>query len=351
MNPALSHLSALLAHNAPGETPRPPVTSATAARLIERTANVPFFAHSYPFLRNMDHGGYSITDYAEFAYINELAGICLHINDGAATALSKIDAKGLDAYRSLLERLGLALHLEISSTRKWEVDKVCELAGILGVENIRIYARHEGPLNEVIEKVYADMGYIAEKANALNLRFDYEQHEDLRADEIAAILTRLNDPRLATLFDYTNSWNAYEEPLAALRILAPWVRQVHIKGGLKTIEPNGWGQRGVPQGSPEDELPAALLLYELLMLGETTPQVICFSLENEVDYYAPAFRGPNEGPNPVIQYREPSDTPVPEGADLARILLNERLWAQQQVGYNRGIVTALRTLAGLIATP
>lgn len=42
---------------------------------------------------------------------------------------------------------------------------------------------------------------------------------------------------------------------------------------------------------------------------------------------------------------------MPEGADLARILLSERLWAQQQVGYNRGIVTALRTLANLVATP
>ena len=41
-------------------------------------------------------------DLAEFAYRNELAGLCLHINDGGEASLSKMGGKGLEAYAQLL---------------------------------------------------------------------------------------------------------------------------------------------------------------------------------------------------------------------------------------------------------
>jgi sugar phosphate isomerase/epimerase len=341
---ALDQLQAFLATNAGGHQPLPPPGLAVAETLLARCAEIPFFAHSYPFIRNMDHGAFSPDHFAEFAYVNELAGICLHINDGGPSSVAKMSPAALVAFRRRLDDLGLKLHLEISSTTPAEVDRVVDLAVALGVANIRFYARHEGPLDRVTERVYADLCHAADRANARNLNFDYEQHEDLRAAEIATLLSRVGDARVNALFDYTNSWNAYEEPLDALRILAPWIRQVHIKGGRKTIEPAGWGQIGVAQGSDEDELPAALLLYELLLLGQER-QVICFALENEVGYYAPPFRGPNDGANPIIAYREPSDTPLDPTQPLDRLLLDERRWAQQQIGVNRRLVTRLRTLA------
>jgi sugar phosphate isomerase/epimerase len=344
----IARMQAFLARNAAGCTPSRKPDKAVAEKLLARTENLPLFAHSYPFIRNMDHGGFSPRHLAEFASSNDLAGICLHINDGGSTALSRMSRDRLDAYAGFLAGLGLKLHIEISSTASAEVDQAVALAKALGVANIRFYARHQGPLDRVIELVYADLCHAAEQANRYDLYFDYEQHEDLKAAEIAGLLQRVGDGRLNALFDYTNSWNAYEEPLQALPILAPWVRQVHIKGGRKTLEDGGWGQQGVAQGSAEDDLPSALLLYELLLLGEHQPQVICFALENEVGYYAPPFRRAGEGANPDIAYREPSETIVDTTQPLDRLLLDERRWAQQQVGVNRAIVAELRSLATAI---
>ncbi len=343
---ARQELEALLRQNA-GDAMLPELTPDLRTRLGERLGNLPLFAHSYPFVRNMDYGGFTTWDYLDFAFRNDLAGVCLHVNDGEDSCLSRMDGATLGRFRERLETLRLRLHLEISSTDRAEVDRVIRLAGELGVENIRLYARHQGPLDVVIERVYADLAEVADKANRHALRFDYEQHEDLRASEIAAILTRIGDPRINALFDYTNSWNAYEEPLDALRILAPFIRQVHIKGGHKTIEASGWGQMGVPQGDAADRLPGPLLLTELAALGTGAPQVICFALENEVDYYAPAFRGPNEGPNPRIAYREPSQTAVPAGDELARVMRDELRWAQQQVGVTRALAQRLKILIAL----
>ena len=241
----------MLKHAAPPIDP-PPLDAAHAARPLERTANVPFFAHSYSFYRSMEHG-FTPRDLLDFVY--------------------------------------------------------------------------------------------TQRANQLDLHFDYEQHEDLKAAEIAAILQRLGDRRMNALFDYSNSLNACEEPLAALRILAPFIRQVHVKGARKTIEGEGWGQIGVPQGCDEDELPGARMLHDLLMLGDSKPQVICFALEQEVDYYAPAFRLRNEPDDPVIRYREPSETPQDKSKSAERLIADERRWAVQQLTWNRALVATFRELA------
>lgn len=338
----------LMRRHAPADAAAPSLTAPHAASLLRRTANVPFFAHSYSYYHNMMHG-MTPADLVRAAYENDLHGICLHISDGEAASVRRMDGKARDTLRRLLEDLGIKLHLEISSTDKPEVETVIDCARALGAVNIRFYARHQGPLSKVIEVVHADLAYACERANQLDLYFDYEQHEDLRAAEIAGILERIGDPRMNALFDYSNSLNAYEDPLEALHILAPFIRQVHVKGARKTIEPNGWGQIGVPQGSAEDELPGARMLHDLLMLGEDAPQVIAFALEQEVDYYAPAFRGPRETADPMIQYREPSETPVDRSKSTARLLADERRWAIQQIAWNRGLVAQFRELAGQVA--
>ena len=215
----------------------------------------------------------------------------------------------------------------------------------LGLKNIRLYARHHGRLSEVMQRIHDDLCYACERAAALDLYFDYEQHEDLKAAEIVAVLERIGDRRLNVLFDYANSLNACEEPLEAFRILSPYIRQVHIKGARRTVEGDGWGQLGVRQGSDEDEMPGALLLFELLMLGEEKPQVIGFALEQEVGYYAPPLRRSSEPPDPPIPYREPSETPLDPARSLQDVLDDERRLAVDQVAYNRMLVQSLREIA------
>lgn len=343
-----ARFDAILARGVDAHVGVPTLDKASASKLLGRTANVPFFAHSYTFYHNMIHG-FTPHHLARFAYEHDLHGLCLHISDGDALNVRRMNPSELDGFRGLLEELGLQLHLEISSTDRKEVDTVIACARSLGVRNIRLYARHEGALSAVIAKVYADLAYACERANKYDLYFDYEQHEDLRAAEIAGILARLDDSRMNALFDYSNSLNAYEEPLAALHILAPYIRQAHIKGARKTIEGDGWGQLGVPQGAPEDELPGARMLYDLLMLGDAKPQMICFALEQEVDYYAPAFRRASDPADPVIQYREPSDTPVDRSKSRERLLSDERRWAVQQIGWNRDLVALFREHARAVA--
>lgn len=348
MHAAQARFAELLRRNAEHEAPPPPLTPALAARLIERIDAMRLFAHGYPMLTNLTHLRVRPADLLDYAYRHELRGLCLHVLDGEENSLSRMTAAELRAFGEKAAALGLDLHLEISSTRRDDVDRAVEIARAVGCRDIRVYSRYEGMLSTVMAVIEADLRYLGELADTHDLNFDFEQHEELKSFEIAQLLRRVGNPRLNALFDFGNMINAGEKPLPALRALAPYIRQVHLKGVRIVPEKNGDGHYGVLQGSPEDDLPDARMLFELLMLGQSEPQVIAFALEQENHYVAPAFRRSDEPEDPFIPYRDMSETHLPPGYSLERMIADEHRWAENQLRHVRGLIGEMRALAALV---
>jgi len=320
------------------------IDAAIAQKLCNRTAKILLHAHTYSLIHNLTHGSLKPTNALEFAYHHELHGLDIHVDDGGEHSLAHSSHKKLDKFKADAQRLNLTVHLKKRSTQKADIDKVIQTARMLAVQNIRVYSRYEGTLSQVMVQTVSDLVYMAEQADRYDLFFDFEQHEEFKSTDIVQMLKEVDHPRINALFDFTNMINAYEQPLLALRIMAHCIRQVYLKGAKAIKEGKGFGQVGVVQGSVEDETLYARMLYELLMRGETKPQVICFVLEQEVNYYAPAYRRADEGENPIILYREPSETPYNE-ADGERILLNERRWASNQANFIRRLLAEMSWLA------
>jgi sugar phosphate isomerase/epimerase len=76
------------------------------------------------------------------------------------------------------------------------------------------------------------------------------------ATELAEFLRAVNHPNLAVNFDPANMI-LYDkgDPVRALRTLAPWIRQVHIKDAIRTQRAGTWGEE-VAAGSGEVQWPA-----------------------------------------------------------------------------------------------
>ena len=323
----------------------PTLDAALARKLLARLDAVPLFAHAYTHLANFTHGSFRPVDLLDFAYRHELSGVCIHLADGEERSLGRADDTTLQSVAAHAARLGLAVHLEISSTARAETDRAIHVARVMGVRHLRVYSRYEGMLSAVMERVREDLRYLAEQADLHDLHIHFEQHEELKSAEIAALLADLSHPRLRALFDFGNMINAAEQPMDALRTLSPWIRQAHLKGARIVPEGLGNGHRGVLQGSAEDDLPGPRMLFELLMLGEEEPQVIALALEQENHYHAPMFRHHAEPADPFIPYREMSDTALPPGMSLQEMLDGEPRWANNQVRVVRAILQELRTLA------
>lgn len=87
----------------------------------------------------------------------------------------------------------------------------------------------------------------------INLGFETGQET---AETLATFLTKLNRPNVGVNFDPANMiLYGKGDPIEALRVLAPWLLQCHIKDATHTKQPGTWGAE-VPAGTGDVNWPA-----------------------------------------------------------------------------------------------
>jgi sugar phosphate isomerase/epimerase len=82
---------------------------------------------------------------------------------------------------------------------------------------------------------------LADKAGQKNIRLLMETGQET-ATELSQFLEELNHPALSINFDPANIiLYGKASPIDAVKILAPWVKHIHIKDALYTQTPGTWG--------------------------------------------------------------------------------------------------------------
>ena len=99
-------------------------------------------------------------------------------------------------------------------------------------------------------KMLNRLGQVADIFAARKISLGLETGQET-ASALAALLQKLNRPNLGVNFDPANMilYNK-GNPIEALRVLGPWIRQVHIKDARRTKVPGTWGEE-VPVGTGE----------------------------------------------------------------------------------------------------
>lgn len=306
-----------------------------AKKIVERAMDLPLYLHAYAFHLNMRMEKILPEDLLDIASQQQLKGVKIHVVDGESQSLRHASD---ERFAAKARRLGLDVHIETSASDAGTIDEAVKIALKSGATSVRFYPRYEGTLSDIMEIIAKDIQYIKAQYQHSGLTFTLEQHEDLQSHELVRLIQQADFPQLSLLFDFANMINANEEPLEALAVMGNEVTQVHIKDALITHEGEGRGHTACISG--QGELPFKELLLQLICLGEDKPQVTAFGLEEEVDYYAPAFRFTNEDKNPWIPLREMSETPLPTSG-LEERLNKEIDDAVNQINHVRNILSEL----------
>lgn len=325
----------------------------TLRRLVERTEDVPLFTHSYPFYFHMgsDGGGWGPDDLLTFAADQGLKGVKCHLNAGGNVTLATLSSEERQALGARARELGLRWHVEVSRTEFHELARVVAVASDLDAESIRCYPRYTGHVSTIIPRVIEDLRRFRRELDpASRFRLTVEQHEDLTSSEMVQLVETVDDSRITLLFDTTNMIPAGERPVNALAVQAPWVTEVHIKDARILPDRGGWAQLCCRTGT--GDIPIARLLAELLLLGEHEPQVRAFGLEEEVNYFAPAYRFSDDPEDPFIPPRKVSKTtPLPQ-VPMPVLLADEYRYANDQVAWVRDLLGNMNLLAkAVLAEP
>ena len=144
----------------------------------------------------------------------------------------------------------------IGPDEHWDENRGLALGAIkvtaeLGAKYILMHAGfidHTQP--EYCKKFYDRVRLLADAAAENNVKFLLETGQET-ADELKHFLEEMDHPALRVNFDPANMI-LYDKgnPLEAIKVLAPWIRHVHIKDALRTKTPGTWGLE-VPWGEGE----------------------------------------------------------------------------------------------------
>lgn len=310
-----------------------------ARKILDRHASLPLYLHAYSYHMNMRLEQILPADLLDIAHQQGLHGVKIHILDGESRSLKHMRDDELAVFRCKAGRLGLDINLEISSSAPAEIDEAVIIAEKIGATSLRFYPRYEGHLSTVLARIRDDLAHIRQQHGHRALSFTIEQHEDLKSVELVQLVQESGIDSLSLLFDFGNMINANEQPLEALHIMAPLIAHVHIKDAK--IIPEGTGLGHIACASGSGDMPFEELLKQLICLGEEVPQVLAYGLEEEVDYYAPAFRFSDEGNDPWIPWRDMSETPLPAPELLSARLEQEKRDAICQIEHVRTVLKRL----------
>ncbi len=95
------------------------------------------------------------------------------------------------------------------------------------------------------KKFYDRVRYLGDRAGEAGVALLMETGQET-AEDLQRFVETLNHPNVLLNFDPANLilYNK-DEPLPALRRLAPWIRHIHIKDAVRTSVPGTWGSEVV----------------------------------------------------------------------------------------------------------
>jgi L-ribulose-5-phosphate 3-epimerase len=166
----------------------------------------------------------------------------------------------------------------IAPDNTWEKNRVnieatSALAQSLGLQLVTFHAGFipHSETDRDYAKMIERLGWVAEVFARRKIVVGLETGQET-APVLAKILSALNRPNVGVNFDPANMiLYAKGDPIEALQMLGPWIRQVHIKDAIRTKVPGTWGQE-VAAGQGEVNWNA--FFKTLMDLGFKGPVVI-----------------------------------------------------------------------------
>lgn len=156
---------------------------------------------------------------------------------------------------STLESIRLTGGIAPDATWEQNLKNIASDAALASELGLQLVTFHAGFLphdqaDPAFAKTVARLEVVAEIFASRNLALGLETGQETAA-ELAALLTTLKGDNVGVNFDPANMI-LYDkgDPVEALRVLSPWLRQVHIKDATRTKIPGTWGEE-VPVGKGE----------------------------------------------------------------------------------------------------
>lgn len=135
----------------------------------------------------------------------------------------------LDAVRRRCRELGLYVELDTRGTSPDHLRAVLAVCDALGADVLRTYASVGGDVRGELARAVGDLKQVVPVCAAFGVRIAFENHEYETAADVIAVIEAVGSEWVGALVDTGNAMMVWEDPVAAVRALAPYAASTHFK--------------------------------------------------------------------------------------------------------------------------
>ena len=221
-----------------------------------------------------------------------VSGVHISLNDENYRWIGGTSSGRLRAVGEAIRSNNMFVEIDTSGTDEAHLVKLLGAARLLGADRLRTYVTCPGTPKERARATIEGLRGAAPVAQDLGIVLVLENHEDFTGSEIARIMEEVDHPSVGALYDFGNSMMVLEDPMEAAKAMAPFVRTVHLKDHILTVDPFGTGGSdaentivcGVPVGRGKIDI-EGILGY---LLENTKLNRVC--VQSVYGYRAPIAR-------------------------------------------------------------
>lgn len=147
-----------------------------------------------------------------------------------------------------LQKHGLFVEIDTNGTDPNHLTKIIEAAHIIGADVIRTYCCFGVYERERLDKAPEDLLQILPLLKKYRIKMGVENHEHEISSEIIEIVKKVNSPWIGAHCDIGNSMMAWEDPIEAVKNLAPYAYTTHFKDHIIIEDQGEYKVCGVPAG-------------------------------------------------------------------------------------------------------
>ncbi|MFD0693444.1 sugar phosphate isomerase/epimerase family protein [Paenibacillus sp. GCM10027628] len=182
-----------------------------------------------------------------------LDGVMLNINPWPGLpgwgVLESFDPEYLAKVRNEIRKYGFFAEIDTRGTDPGHLTQVIEAAHLIGADVVRTYVCTDGYDPDKLSRAPQDIAQLVPLLKKYRIRLAVENHEEEIADEVIQMIKEVNSPWVGAHCDIGNGMMAWEDPVEAVRKLAPYAFTTHFKDHIIIHDGEDYRVCGVPIGT------------------------------------------------------------------------------------------------------
>ncbi|KRF42184.1 sugar phosphate isomerase/epimerase family protein [Paenibacillus sp. Soil787] len=168
--------------------------------------------------------------------------------------LESFEPEYLMRVRDEIRKYGFFAEIDTNGTDPGHLTQVIEAAHQIGADVIRTYCCFGKYDAERLRRAPEDIKRLVPLLKKYRIRLAVENHEEEITDEIIQIIKEVGSPWVGAHCDIGNGMMAWEDPVEAVRKLAPYANTTHFKDHIVVHDGEDYRVCGVPAGTGNIDL-------------------------------------------------------------------------------------------------